>query len=97
MQAVSRFVAAKAKADGVGGQTGPEAANALVDALHALTTLRAVLAGGLTSGAPAWMTHLSLALRHSGTKACMLSNACASSSILNDACCCSALQFDRLQ
>ena len=52
MQAVGHFLQAKGKADGVGSSTGPEAAGAVMDALHSLTSLRALLAAGLSSGDP---------------------------------------------
>lgn len=60
-QALERYLAARAAVDG-GAASGPaEAANRVLDALHALTSLRAALASGLASGAP---------FRQSNTFAC---------------------------
>ncbi|KAK9806472.1 hypothetical protein WJX73_000758 [Symbiochloris irregularis] len=50
-QAADRFLQAKGKADAVGPDAqGPEAAGALIEALHSLTSLRATLAARLSSG-----------------------------------------------
>lgn len=49
-QVIAQFLAAKAKADSAGSDATPEAANSLIEALHSLTSVRAVLAGGLSSG-----------------------------------------------
>lgn len=51
-QAISQFLADKGKADAQGGSSPPEAAQALMGALHSLTGLRALLAAGLSSGEP---------------------------------------------
>ena len=49
-QAISQFLADKGKADAQGSSSSPEAAQALMGALHSLTGLRALLAAGLSSG-----------------------------------------------
>jgi hypothetical protein len=52
LQDMDRFLAAKAKVDGAEGRSDDAAKNDVVEALHALTTLRASLTSGLASGGP---------------------------------------------
>ena len=51
LQELDRFLDAKRKAD-TGAREPREAANALIDAFHALTSLRALLVSNLSSGMP---------------------------------------------
>ena len=49
-QALDRFLEAKAKVDGGAGASAAEQENACIDALHALTSVRAMLVSGLQGG-----------------------------------------------
>ncbi len=51
LQALDRFLEAKAKVDGGARGSTQEQENACMDALHALTSVRAMLVSGLQSGA----------------------------------------------
>lgn len=51
LQVLDRFLAAKAKVDSGSGVEQEEAENQCIDALHALTSVRALLTSGLQSGA----------------------------------------------
>lgn len=49
-QVLDRFLAAKAKVDTGAGANAEEQENIAIDALHALTSVRALLVSGLQSG-----------------------------------------------
>ena len=51
-QVLDRFLAAKGKVDSGAAANAEESENQAIDALHALTSVRALLISGLQSGAP---------------------------------------------